>query len=86
MNDELRKATDRIMNLERKVDRHDSVINKILRVILPLRRQRRRIEKPSIKLTDEEVVAMRAQMEAHGVPDTDDDETPDPKTKWADVV
>lgn len=80
MNDELRKATDRITRVEKELRWHGSLIAKILRVISPLRRKRRRITKPSIKLSHEEAASLRDQMRQHGV---DDDSTVDTRKRRA---
>ena len=69
MNDELRNATERLDRIEHELRRHESIMSKIIRVIAPLRRKRRRITKPSIHLTGDQVVSLRAEMKQHGMDD-----------------
>lgn len=81
MNEDLRKATDRIEQLEKTVKGHSGILAMIVRMLAPLRRRRRRISQPSAMLDQEAQQAMKAQMASHGYPDPDDERTPDPKIR-----
>jgi len=80
MNDKCCKSTCRLDRIEQEMRRHESLLSKIIRVIAPLRRKRRRITRPSIKLGHEDAASLRAEMLAHGI---DDDSTVDTRKRRA---
>lgn len=82
MNDDLRKATDRIEQLEKTVKKHTTLLAKVWRIVWPLRQARERIEVRSKNLTGWQAKRFKSEMAGHGYPDPDDDETPNPNKKY----